>query len=207
MTLERRDPLAVIWIDNPPVNALSASVRRGLSSLLQQVEADDRVRQIAFACRGRSFVSGADIKEFGITHNAPKVAEVVEQVGRTAKPTWCFLHGHALGGGLELALACDWRVAEPNTRLGLPEVKLGLIPGAGGTQRLPRLIGVSAALEMLLSGDSIPANEAYSIGLIDRIETNGCEPFLQDLMRQSKGVKRASTRMPISTDTSTPIGT
>ncbi len=146
VTYLRRGRIAVAAIDNPPVNALSHGVRAGLADALLQSAADPDVAALLIICRGRTFCAGADVREFGKPMQPPLLGEVVERVEAHPKPVIAALHGTALGGGLELALACHFRVALTEARLGLPEVRLGIIPGAGGTQRLPRLIGARAAL-------------------------------------------------------------
>lgn len=159
--------VAVITIDSPPVNALSAPVRWALAENLVRAFADDAARAVVLACAGRTFHAGADITEFGRPPVSPTLREVQALVEEASKPVVAALHGTVLGGGLELALVAHLRVAAPATQLGLPEVKLGLIPGAGGTQRLPRLVGVEAALAMICDGAPISAPEARRQGLVD----------------------------------------
>jgi 3-hydroxyacyl-CoA dehydrogenase len=167
--LRREGEVAVITIDNPPVNALRHEVRAGLVEALRQIRDDDAVQAAVLTAAGRTFVAGADITEFDKPMQPPGLSEVIEALEATPKPVVAAMHGTPLGGGLELALGCHYRIAAPGTRLGLPEIKLGLLPGAGGTQRLPRLVGVEKALEMIVSGDPIPAKEALALGLIDAI--------------------------------------
>jgi 3-hydroxyacyl-CoA dehydrogenase len=161
--------VAVITIDNPPVNAMKHAVRVGLLDLLSQAIGDHDISAVVIACAGRTFVAGADITEFGQLPRPPSAIAIIEAIEASRKPVVAALHGTPLGGGLELALGCHFRVAAPPTRLGLPEIKLGIIPGAGGTQRLPRLIGMEKAMAMILSGDPIPAREALDNGLIDEL--------------------------------------
>jgi 3-hydroxyacyl-CoA dehydrogenase len=161
--------IGVIRIDNPPVNALGHAVRAGLVAALDQGLADKAAEALVLIAAGRTFPSGADVREFGKPPIAPILFEVIARFDGSSKPVVAAIHGTALGGGLELAMGCNYRVAVPNARLGLPEIKLGLIPGAGGTQRLPRLIGPEAALAMILSGDPIPAAKAKGNGLIDAV--------------------------------------
>jgi len=156
-------------VDNPPVNALGQAVRQGLIDALAKALADSEVQAVVLIGKGRTFVAGADISEFGKPHRDPPFTAVIDRYEGSAKPIVAALHGTALGGGLELALGCNYRVAVRDAKCGLPEVKLGLLPGAGGTQRLPRLIGVPKALEMIVSGDPIAAPEAKTIGLVDEI--------------------------------------
>ena len=138
--LRVNDGVAVLTIDNPPVNALSAAVRRALVEGLQRAQADPSVEAVVLMCRGRTFFAGADISEFGKPPQDPSLPEVVAALENAIKPVVAAIHGTALGGGLEVALGCHYRVAAPSAKLGLPEVNLGLLPGAGGTQRLPRLV-------------------------------------------------------------------
>src|SRR5262249_26259950 len=161
--------VAVITVDNPPVNAMKHEVRIGLVDRVWQATGDRGICGVVIACGGRTFVAGADITEFGKPPRQPTAIAVIEVIEACPKPVVAALHGTPLGGGLELALGCHFRVAAPGTRLGLPEIKLGIIPGAGGTQRLPRLVGMERAMTMILSGEPIPAREALDAGLIDEI--------------------------------------
>src|SRR5256884_2298878 len=167
--LERRGRVAVLTVNNPPVNALSQHVRQGLRDGVNQATADATVRAIVITCAGRTFIAGADITEFGKPPKEPGLHEVLDRIEGAPKPVVAAVHGTALGGGLEVALACHYRVGVKTARFGLPEVKLGLLPGAGGTQRLPRVVGVEKALQMIVSGDPIGADEALTHGLIDAI--------------------------------------
>jgi 3-hydroxyacyl-CoA dehydrogenase len=169
VSLRRDGDVAVITIDNPPVNAMKHEVRVGLLDLVSRASRDGAVSGIVIACAGRTFVAGADIAEFGKPARQPSTIAVIDAMEASPKPIVAALHGTALGGGLELALGCHFRVAAPGTRLGQPEIKLGIIPGAGGTQRLPRLIGMDKAMAMILSGDPIPVKEAREAGLVDEI--------------------------------------
>jgi 3-hydroxyacyl-CoA dehydrogenase len=167
--LDRRGRVAVLTVNNPPVNALSQHVRQGLRDGVQQAIADAAVGAIVITCGGRTFIAGADITEFGKPPAAPGLHEVLDLIEGSAKPVVAAVHGTALGGGLEVTLACHYRVGVKDARFGLPEVKLGLLPGAGGTQRLPRVVGVEKGLSMMVSGDPIRADEALKAGLIDEI--------------------------------------
>ncbi|MEM8826752.1 MAG: enoyl-CoA hydratase-related protein, partial [Pseudomonadota bacterium] len=166
---ERHDDVLVVISDNPPVNALGAGVRQGLKDGIEAGLADDGVRAIVIACDGRTFHAGADITEFGKPPVGPNLPQVLDEMERASKPTVAAIHGTALGGGLEVALACNYRVAVPSAKLGVPEVKLGLLPGAGGTQRLPRVVGVETALEMCVFGNPISAPKAEAAGLVDQV--------------------------------------
>ena len=159
----------IILSNNPPVNALSTAVRQGLVDAIATAEADDSVKAVVIACEGQTFFAGADITEFGKPPQQPWLPVVVDTIENCSKPVVAAIHGMALGGGLEVALACHYRVADRNAKLGTPEVKLGLLPGAGGTQRLPRVAGVKKALQMCATGNPIGAKEAFDCGLADRL--------------------------------------
>jgi 3-hydroxyacyl-CoA dehydrogenase len=159
----------IILSNNPPVNALSAAVRQGLVEAIDQAEADDKLKAVVIACEGQTFFAGADITEFGKPPVMPWLPQVVDRIEECTKPVVAAIHGTALGGGLEIALGCHYRVAVPSAKLGTPEVKLGLLPGAGGTQRLPRVAGVEKALQMCATGNPIGAKEASDCGLVDRL--------------------------------------
>jgi len=169
VSLRTDGDVAVITIDNPPVNAMKYEVRVGLLDLISRTTSDPAISAVVIACAGRTFVAGADITEFGKPPRQPTAIAVIEAIEASRKPVVAALHGTPLGGGLELALGCHYRVAAPSARLGLPEIKLGIIPGAGGTQRLPRLVGMEKAMAMILSGEPIAAREARDAGLIDEI--------------------------------------
>ena len=167
--LSTRGRVAVLTVDNPPVNALSQHVRKGLHDGIKQATADGAVQAIVLACAGRTFIAGADITEFGKPPAEPSLHSVLDLIEGSPKPVVAAIHGTALGGGLEVTLACHYRVGVKAARFGLPEVKLGILPGAGGTQRLPRVVGVEKGLSMMVSGDPIGADEALKAGLIDEI--------------------------------------
>ncbi len=169
VSVERRGGLALVIVDRPPVNAINVEVRAGLIDGIKQAARDDGARVILIACRGRTFLSGADIREFGADIAGPSYREVMTTLENCPKPIIAALHGTALGGGLELAMACHYRVAVLSARMGLPEITLGVIPGSGGTQRLPRLIGALNALEIVISGAPITADRALALGLVDEI--------------------------------------
>ncbi|MDG1942738.1 MAG: 3-hydroxyacyl-CoA dehydrogenase NAD-binding domain-containing protein [Halioglobus sp.] len=161
--------VAILTLDNPPVNALSQGVRQGIKEGVEQALADDDVHSIVLYCKGRTFIAGADITEFSQAPKGPDFHAVLKTMEDASKPIVAAIHGTALGGGLETALCCHYRVAVADAKFGLPEVNLGLLPGAGGTQRLPRLVGAEKATEMVTSGNPISAIEALQAGLIDRI--------------------------------------
>ena len=165
--------IAVLTIDSPPVNALSAKVRDGLRDGMAKAAADPAVKAVVLICAGRTFIAGADIAEFGKPFTGASLPDAQAAIEDCPKPVIAAIHGTALGGGFEVALVCHYRVAVPSAKVGLPEIKLGLIPGAGGTQRLPRLIGPEAAIEAILAGAPIGARQAHASGVIDRLAEEG----------------------------------
>jgi 3-hydroxyacyl-CoA dehydrogenase len=164
-----QDGVAIISIDNPPVNALSESVRDGLFDAVTKADADDSANAILIVCKGRTYIAGADIREFGKPHRGTPLFDVHDAIEGASKPVVSTIHGTVLGGGLETALCCHFRVAVDTAQFGLPEVKLGILPGAGGTQRLPRIVGVGKALDMMISGEPVGAEFALQCGLIDEV--------------------------------------
>src|SRR5215212_990069 len=169
ISTRKHGDVLIILSNNPPVNALSTAVRQGLVAAIEEAEADESVNAVVIACEGQTFFAGADITEFGKPPQQPWLPIVVDTIENCSKPVVAAIHGTALGGGLEVALACHYRVADPAAKLGVPEVKLGLLPGAGGTQRLPRVAGVAKALQMCATGNPIGAKEAFDCGLVDRL--------------------------------------
>jgi len=165
--------VGVITLNSPPVNALSANVRDGLAGGVAAALADPGAKAVVIICEGRTFIAGADITEFGGAQKGASLFDVQDAMENSAKPVIAAIHGTALGGGLEVALCAHYRVAVPSARCGLPEVNLGLLPGAGGTQRLPRIVGVEKALEMMTSGQHVPANQCLAMGLVDEIGPEG----------------------------------
>jgi 3-hydroxyacyl-CoA dehydrogenase len=196
--LRRDGEVAVVTTANPPVNALKHEVRAGLTQALVQARDDDAVKAVVIACSGRTFFAGADITEFGKPPQAPSLHDVIAAIEAMPKPVMAALHGTALGGGFELALACHFRVAAPGARVGLPEVKLGLLPGAGGTQRLPRLVGPEKALQMIVTGEPIGAAEARSDGIIDEIVegdlTAAAIDFARRIVREGRPLRLVRDR-------------
>ena len=192
--LDRRGHIAVLTVNNPPVNALSQHVRQGLHDGLTQAAGDPDVQAIVITCAGRTFVAGADITEFGKPPREPGLHAVLDLIEGAPKPVVAAIHGTALGGGLEVTLACHYRVGVKTARFGLPEVKLGILPGAGGTQRLPRVVGVPKALSMIVSGDPIGADEALKAGLIDEIVdgdlTAAGVAFAEKVVREKRPLKK-----------------
>ena len=165
--------IAVLSINSPPVNALSQQVREGITRGMQAAIDNSAVKAVVLICEGKTFIAGADITEFGKPPQAPSLAEVEDAIENSPKPVIAAIHGTALGGGLEVALCCHYRVAVPSAKCGLPEVNLGLLPGAGGTQRLPRIVGVEQALDMVTSGKHVAAPAAHKAGLFDEIVPEG----------------------------------
>jgi 3-hydroxyacyl-CoA dehydrogenase len=198
VSLRRDGNVAVITIDNPPVNALRHGVRKGIQDCVVAARDDASIEAIVITGAGRTFVAGADITEFGKPPQAPSLIDVIATLDEVKKPTIAAVHGTPLGGGLELTMGCHFRVAAPSTRLGLPEIKLGLIPGAGGTQRLPRLIGIEKALPMILSGEPIPAKEALAAGLVDEIIEGdlvaGATAFARKVLAEKRALVRVKDR-------------
>ena len=172
-TYEIEDGIGIITIDSPPVNALGINTRRALHEGFTKFAADDAVKAIVLTCGGRTFFAGADISEFGKAPQEPGLHEVLDLIENGSKPVVAAIHGTALGGGYELALVCHYRVAVPSAKVGLPEVALGLLPGAGGTQRLPRIVGVEAALDIMTGGKPVPAKKALALGMIDALAEEG----------------------------------
>ena len=176
---EVRDDIAILTVDNPPVNPLSDGVRNGLYESLVKAEEDSEVKGIVLTGNGRAFIAGADISEFGGNVEGKSLNEVFRKLEFCNKPVVAAINGIALGGGLETALCCNYRIADINAFVGLPEVNLGLLPGGGGTQRLPRLTGPSEALKMMLTGSHVPAKKALSMGIVDQISENILEDSIE----------------------------
>ncbi|MGA0603828.1 3-hydroxyacyl-CoA dehydrogenase NAD-binding domain-containing protein [Caulobacter sp. KR2-114] len=188
-----RGDIAIVRIDSPPVNALGHAVRAGLAEALGRLASDDSVRAIVLVGEGRGFISGADIREFGRPAQAPSLDVVIDALENSAKPVVAGIHGVALGGGLEVALACHFRVSTAGARLGLPEVTLGLLPGAGGTQRLPRAVGPALAVKMIAGGAPLSGEQALAAGLIDEVvadPTAGAEAFARRALAEGRSLRR-----------------
>ena len=173
VSLTQHGAIAVITLNSPPVNALGVPVIDGIHQLIQRAHADAATKAIVLIGAGRAFSGGADIREFGKPRPAdkPTLPQLLEVMDAFNKPLVAAIHGVAMGGGLELALACDYRIALPGAQIALPEVKIGILPGAGGTQGLPRAIGVEAALGMITSGDPVLTEQAHKLGIVDEIAT------------------------------------
>ena len=184
--LDINDNVAILTLNSPPVNALSADVREGLDKGIKEAIANNNVEAIVLICDGRTFIAGADISEFGKEPKGPSLFEVQEELESSPKPIIAAIHGTALGGGLEVALTCHYRIAVPSAKCGLPEVSLGLLPGAGGTQRLPRLVGVEQALKMVTSGTHLSADKCLKSGLIDKLASE--DQLLEDSISFAKEI-------------------
>ena len=169
VSFSKQGAIGLIKVNNPPVNALNQSVRAGLKACVEQGLGDDSVNAMVLICEGRTFIAGADITEFAKGMGEPGLVPVIGNMETASKPIVAAIHGTALGGGLEVALGCHYRVALASAKVGLPEVHLGLLPGAGGTQRLPRLVGAQAALELIVGGGHVPAAKALELGIVDEI--------------------------------------
>lgn len=204
VSTERRGAIGLVLVDRPPVSAIDASVRAGLIDGVTDLANDEAIKVIVVACRGRTFLSGADIREFGAKIGEPSYRRVMTTLERCPKPIVAAMHGTALGGGLETAMACHYRVAVTSARLGLPEITLGVLPGSGGTQRLPRLAGARAALEMMISGAPIVAKRALELGVIDAIGEG--EPieigvdFARQLLERGEGPRPTREKKADTTD-------
>ena len=198
-TFEIEDGVGVLTIDYPPVNALSTAVRSGLDEGVKKFDADPAVKGIVLICAGRTFFAGADITEFGKPQQSPGLHDVLNIVENATKPVVAAIHGTALGGGLELALVCHYRIAVPSSKVGLPEVALGLLPGGGGTQRLTRLVGPELALDLITSGRHISAKAALEQGVIDGLAEEGqlrrdAIAFVKSVVAEGKPLKRVRDR-------------
>ena len=178
--------IAILTLNSPPVNALSVQVREGLHEGIKKAKDDKSVEAIVLICIGRTFIAGADITEFGKEPQGPSLFEVLDMIENSNKPVIAAIHGTALGGGLEVALTCHYRIAIPSAKCGLPEVQLGLLPGAGGTQRLPRVVGVEKALKMVTSGQHVSAKECLEMGLVDELASE--EKLLEDAIILAKKI-------------------
>ena len=184
-----KDGIAILTVDNPPVNPLSDGVRTGLFESLVKAEEDSGVSGVVLTGNGRAFIAGADISEFGGNVEGVSLNEVFNKLEYCTKPVVAAINGIALGGGLETALCCNYRIADKNAFVGLPEVNLGLLPGGGGTQRLPRLVGPGEALKMMLSGGHVPATKALHMGIVDKISENVVEDAMAFVKEVSESVE------------------
>ncbi len=199
ISTRRHGDVLIITSNNPPVNALGHAVRQGLFAAIEEAEADDGVKAVVIICEGQTFFAGADVSEFGTpkAFAQPMLPQVVDRIENCTKPVVAAIHGTALGGGLEVALGCHYRVALPSAKLGVPEVKLGILPGAGGTQRLPRVAGVETALEMAATGSPIGAKRACDMGLVDRIVEGELLPHavaMAEEVREIRPLPKSSER-------------
>jgi len=190
VTIARQGEIAVVTVDNPPVNALSQALRQGLWDAVGTLEADPEVRAVVLICAGRTFIAGADVTEFGKPPQPPHLPDLVDRIEGAAKPWVAAIHGSALGGGFEVAMGCRFRVALPDASVGLPEVTLGIVPGASGTVRTPRLAGAELAVELVTSGRPMRAQKAAVSGLIDAVVTG-------DLLDGAVGFAREALTRPL----------
>ncbi|MBL0932744.1 MAG: enoyl-CoA hydratase/isomerase family protein [Alphaproteobacteria bacterium] len=195
--LEREGNIAVVTIDNPPVNAGSIALRQGLIPAFGKVAGDKTVIGAVLIGAGRTFVAGSDIREFGKPLADPQLPAVIAAIEECPKPVIVAIHGAALGGGYELALGCDIRIATPDAKLGLPEVTLGMIPGAGGTVRLPRIVDPAEALDIVVTGKRVPAPEALKLGMIDAVTTGDLRAAAIELARSPATAKRRLRDLPV----------
>ena len=187
--------IAVISVNSPPVNALSQNVREGLQEALNKALADPKAEAIVVRCDGRTFIAGADIREMGRPRKPPGLKDFQALMDNAKKPIVAAVHGTALGGGLEFAMMCHYRVAVPSARCGLPEVNIGILPGGGGTQALPRIVGAEKALEMMTTGRHVPAKEAHALGIFDELAPEGkleeaAIAYAKKLVAEKKPIKR-----------------
>ncbi|MCJ8499206.1 3-hydroxyacyl-CoA dehydrogenase NAD-binding domain-containing protein [Desulfatitalea alkaliphila] len=196
VSLEKQGEIGLLWIDNPPVNALGYPVRKGMADGIAMAMGDAEIKAIVVICKGRTFCAGADIREFGKPPKAPHLPDVLTVFDECTKPVVAAIHGTAFGGGLETALSSHFRVAVPTAQFGLPEVKLGLLPGAGGTQRLPRLIGPEKALPMIATGNPVGTAKALKEGLIDEIVegdlAEGAVAFARKVLAENRPLRQVS---------------
>jgi len=203
VTFRSEGAIAEALIDNPPVNATSAGVRTGLSDAIDRFQADPALRVLIVRCAGKTFVAGADLKEFGKPMVKPTLPKVLAKLDDLDKPVIAAVHGTVLGGGFELALACHYRIADKATRFGFPEVKLGLLPGAGGTQRVPRLAGLQTAIDLITGGGQIGAAKAEAAGLVDRIAegdlATAAWTYAGELLASGAG-RRSAASLPMPAD-------
>ncbi len=194
-TLTTDGDIAVLTLNSPPVNALSAPVREGIHTGVAKTLADKNIKALVLICEGKTFIAGADISEFGKAPKGPSLLDALDAIENASIPVVAAIHGTALGGGLEVALTCHYRVAVPSAKCGLPEVKLGLLPGAGGTQRLPRIVGAERALEMVTSGEHVSAKWAAEVGLVDALVDEGklregAIAFARKIVAEKRPLKR-----------------
>jgi 3-hydroxyacyl-CoA dehydrogenase len=195
VSYEIKGEIGVVTLNNPPVNALSHTLRQGIEQAINNAQ-EDATKALVIICQGRTFIAGADITEFGKPPQAPSLPDMIMTIDASNKPVIAAIHGSALGGGLETALACHYRCALVSAKVGLPEVKLGLLPGAGGTQRMPRLVGVDVALDLITSGNPIAATKAATLGLIDKVIEgdllDGALNYANEIVAQAAPLKRVS---------------
>ena len=204
MTVEysQQGSVAVLTVDNPPVNALSVAVRKGLVESVERAVADPAIAAIVVIGKGKTFIAGADIREFGKPPQPPRLTAAIATLESSPKPVIAAIDGVALGGGLEVALGCHFRIASPRAQMGLPEVRIGIVPGAGGVERLPRLIGIAPALKMIVSGEPVRAARAEELGIVDTVVDGdlleAAVTFAETAVRRQLPLRRLS-QVPIAT--------
>ena len=189
VAISHEGAIAIVTVDNPPVNALSQALRQALMEAVSVIDADESVTAAVLICAGRTFIAGADVSEFDKPAAPPHLPDVVASIEAAKKPWVAAIHGSALGGGLEVALGCAYRIAAVSANLGLPEVKLGITPGAGGTVRLPRLIGISEAVDLVTTGSPVDARKAEALRLVDAVVGG-------DLLENAVAVARDAANRP-----------
>lgn len=198
VTLTRDGDTAIVTVNNPPVNALGTAVRKGLFDAMEKVDADPEIKAAIIIGAGRTFPAGADIREFGQAPQPPALFEVCTRIEDCTKPVIAAIHGTALGGGLEITLGAHYRIADPKTRVGLPEVLIGVMPGAGGTQRLHRIIGIPAAIDIITSGRQVAAQESHKLGIVDRLADTDlledAKSYARELIAKGAGPRKTSER-------------
>ena len=204
-TVETDGDVAIVVIDNPPINAGSLAVRRGVIEAIEEVAARPEIKAAVLIGAGKTFIAGSDLREFGAPIERPSLPEVIAAIEACGKPVVAAIHGAALGGGLELALGCDARIATRDATVGLPEVTLGIIPGAGGTQRLPRLTGIARAIDLVATGERVRSEAAHALGIIDAVVDGDLRTAAVSYARGMNGHKRRVRDMQVAQEDAAPI--
>ena len=204
-SVETDGDVAIVVIDNPPINAGSLAVRRGVIEAIEEVAARPEIKAAVLIGAGKTFIAGSDLREFGAPIERPSLPEVIAAIEACGKPVVAAIHGAALGGGLELALGCDARIATRDATVGLPEVTLGIIPGAGGTQRLPRLTGIARAIDLVATGERVRSEAAHALGIIDALVDGDLRTAAVSYARGMNGHKRRVRDMQVAQEDAAPI--